>query len=628
MNLVRGIVGIIPGGETLLKNLQESNTLQVAFDWFQGRLAKLNLTWTYVKGLFTKTWAALTASDFLPPTKAFNKVKGIFLSLIAKIRTFAVSAGNKIWELAFEGAMKLAGSGAGRVLHVIKRAGSTFTTIAKDPIGFLGRLIDGVGQRLPKFRANIFTHLQSGLVGWLTGALRGASIQMPDNLFSLEGIFDLVTQVLGVTKQSIRAKAVKLLGERTVNVVERSFKPFVILFNEGPLGLLQFPREEFSNLKELVLDQIQSLLSSQVVQAGIKWMMGLLSPASALLKAAVTIYDIIKFVVEQANQLVEFVNSVVGSIGAIARGAIGGTAKLIEDALAKSLPILIGFLANLIGVGGVAEEVLGVIRRVQTKIDGVLTKVILKVKRLLVSKNQRGSTKSKYTTGDRQTGLHALQQTEAQYLRNGAITNSDAQRTVKIVRRQHPVFQSLVVVDGGDNWDYKYVLRTPKAEDEDKTVNIRSFGRRPRFAVETIRRVLARYKLSKKPKDKDIAHTVAYDTLHERLKGAVNGQSYVNASKLLTKLILGFAGEALFKVPLSGSPPPSSPILSRFARQAGNTSECDSTMRPIFRWVTNPKTVPRAGVFRTPRDESGRLLSILMTMLNSKKASRRCGTCG
>lgn len=466
--LVGGIVGLIPGGDKLFENLQTANSLEAAFGWLQAQLAGLNLTWDYVKERFAKAWAALSAADFLAPTRAFAKIEGIFLPLIGRIKQFAIAAGNKIWELAFEGALKLAGPSAGMVLNVIKRAGGAFSAIVKDPIGFLGRLIDGLGQGFQNFGANIGAHLQTGFVGWLTGAMRGVNLQMPDDLFSLEGTFDLVTQVLGITKEYIRAKAVKLLGERTVDVAERVFEPFVVLFNEGPLGLLRFAQEQFSNLKEMVMDQIQELLSNQVVRAGIRWMMALLSPAGALLKAATTIYDIITFMVERANQMVEFVDSVVGSIGAIARGAIGGAAKLIEGALAKSLPVLIGFLANLVGVGGVGEKVLGIFRKVRGKVDAVIEEFVLKVKKIgqkllaklgVGGKHAAGKGEAESTPEEQQQGVAAIELEERQYVQDGSVSHENALKTATAVKQKHPVFQSVTVVDGGDSWDYEYVFR-------------------------------------------------------------------------------------------------------------------------------------------------------------------------
>ena len=93
--------------------------------------------------------------------------------------------------------------------------------IISDPIGFLTNLVSGVKQGLKNFIANIGTHLQKGLMGWLFGTLAEAGIQMPES-FDLKGILSLVLQVLGLTYTNIRKRAVGILGEKTVSMLEKA----------------------------------------------------------------------------------------------------------------------------------------------------------------------------------------------------------------------------------------------------------------------------------------------------------------------------------------------------------------------------------------------------------------------
>lgn len=50
--------------------------------------------------------------------------------------------------------------------------------------------------------------------------------------------------------------------------------------------------------------------------------------------------------VNQGAQIVEFVNSVLDAVVAIANGGKAGVPKMVETALAASVPLLIGFLAS------------------------------------------------------------------------------------------------------------------------------------------------------------------------------------------------------------------------------------------------------------------------------------------
>ena len=83
--------------------------------------------------------------------------------------------------------------------NLLSAALDAIGAIISDPIGFLMNLISGVKQGFLNFGTNIMTHLMTGLVTWLTGALGPMGITIPEDIFSLKGIFSLVMQVLGLT---------------------------------------------------------------------------------------------------------------------------------------------------------------------------------------------------------------------------------------------------------------------------------------------------------------------------------------------------------------------------------------------------------------------------------------------
>ena len=253
------------------------------------------------------------------------------------------------------------------LMSVLGKASSVVMTIVNDPIGFVSNLVTGVKQGLGNFMSKIGDYLKQGLIGWLTGAIASAGIQMPDKL-DLKGIFSLVMQVLGLTYDAVRSLAVKALGEKVVGVLEKTFDIFKIMVTEGVAGLWNFVQDKIGDLKALVMDKIQDMLITKVIKAGIKWIIGLLSPAGALIKACMAIYDIIKFFITRGKEILGLVNAVIDSVVAIAKGNLGGAAKLVEDALAKGVPVAIGFLASLLGLGGIGEKVQGIFKTVQKPI--------------------------------------------------------------------------------------------------------------------------------------------------------------------------------------------------------------------------------------------------------------------
>ncbi|MFY7843748.1 hypothetical protein [Chryseobacterium gambrini] len=53
---------------------------------------------------------------------------------------------------------------------------------------------------------------------------------------------------------------------------------------------------------------------------------------------------------------------------------VGAVAKSIENALGKAVLVLIGFLASLLVIGGLADKVLGLIRKIRQRIENAIVK--------------------------------------------------------------------------------------------------------------------------------------------------------------------------------------------------------------------------------------------------------------
>jgi len=374
----QAVLSLVPGGNLIFQNLDESGAIDKAFAWLDEQFAQLGLGWEAIKDLFRRAWEALSITDLLNPFGAWEKLKAIFLGPINRIKNFVVSIGQKVMEFIFEGVLEKLGGG--QVLALLKRAGSAFMLIVKDPIGFLGNLINGVKQGLLGFVSNIGMHLKKGLMTWLFGELAQTGIQLPET-FDLKGILTLVLQVLGLTWQAIRAQAVKLLGERVVGVLEGAFSIFKIIMEQGLGGLWEYIKEQLGNLKEMVLDGIKDMVITQVIQAGIQWLLSMLGgPAGAVIKAIKMIYDVVMWFVNNGSRVMALVNAIVDSLGAIAGGTVDVAARFVEQALAKTVPVVIGFLASLLGLGNLGARIKAIIQKIQEPIQKAIGWVLGKAR--------------------------------------------------------------------------------------------------------------------------------------------------------------------------------------------------------------------------------------------------------
>ncbi len=400
-------------------------------------------------------------------------------------RIFGALAAGAEW--LFKKALSAAGVPVGMVWGFLKKAGSAFMDIIRNPGEFLGNLIDGVKQGFSQFTGNIMNHLKAGFLSWLFGALTSAGIEIPKE-FSMKSILSLVMQILGITVDAIRQRLVKFIGQKNVSRIEKAWSIISKFISEGVGGMWEMVKDYLSDLKTMVVDEIKNWVIVEIVKGAVIKLLSMFNPAGALIQIITTIYKIVKFFIERASQIASLVEAITGSVAAIATGNVSLLAQKIEQSLAKAIPVVIGFLASLLGIGGIANKVREIVQRIQKKvqdaIDSVLKKIANGVKKLFGGKGgAQEQKKALQGDADKQakvkTGLAAFDVEEKKYLKEGAITKADAEQVASSVKKQHPVFASIRVIEGvhkdAKTWDYDYsiVQRTTKegepAEEEKKT---------------------------------------------------------------------------------------------------------------------------------------------------------------
>ena len=371
-NLVRGFMSLMENGEERFQQMQQSGALQRAFDWFNQETTRRNLTWERIKGIFTAVWSAFTPDAVLHPLETISRIAGLFFGLAADLIGFAGAALMQLLEFIFEAVM---GAGGARVLAILKRARATFLIIIRDPVRFVGNLVRAGVQGFRQFMQNALTHLQRGLVGWLLGALEGAGLQLPQT-FDLPGILSLVLQILGLTYQNIRARLVRATSEQFVSRLEQVFDFLRILITQGPAAAWQKIVEYLGNLRNMVLDGVMAWVRQTVIGQAIIRIASMLNPAGAVIQAIMATYNTVMFFIERINQIAAVVESYVDSMAAIAAGNITAAANRVEATMGRMVPVIISFLARLLGLGGISNTIRTTIGRIRQPVDRALDRVV------------------------------------------------------------------------------------------------------------------------------------------------------------------------------------------------------------------------------------------------------------
>ncbi|RBQ13833.1 hypothetical protein DP939_43865 [Spongiactinospora rosea] len=267
----------------------------------------------------------------------------------------------------------------GRMLMgVLRKAVSAIGAILKDPIGFLGNLVTGVGGGLKLFMKNAGRHLEAGVLTWLLGAGAAAGLRLPAG-FDVLGILTMIAALLGLSWPNIRARLARRVPDQAIVAAETAVPLVAQVRRRGVAGMWDDLKTYVGDLKKTLISDLVSYLLPTIVIAGITWIVSLFNPASAFIRACKMIIDIIRFIVTNARQIIEFVNAVLDAVIAIARGGSGGVPVLVERALAKSIPVLIGALAALLGIGGIAGKVRQIIQKLSRPVNRAIDRVVDKI---------------------------------------------------------------------------------------------------------------------------------------------------------------------------------------------------------------------------------------------------------
>lgn len=365
--LIGGFMRLI-GQEEVWQNIQRGNAVGRAWAWFQGALAGAMQFVTALPSLFMDTLRSLGIADLVSLPQAFARIGRVFGDFAGRFIGWAGQQVMSLLEIVFEVV-------APAVMPYLRRAAGALRTIIADPVRFIGHLVRAGVQGLRQFAGNIVNHLRASLIGWLTGAMGGAGIYVPQ-AFTLPEIIKFVLSVLGLTWQALRGKLVRVVGETAVTALETGFDIVVTLVRDGPAAAWERIRESLSNLREMVMEQIMSFVRDNIVTAAITRLVSSLNPAGAFIQAIIATYNTVMFFIERLRQIGQVAAALIDSIAAIASGAIGAAANRVEQTLAGLLTLAISFLARLVGLGRVSDAVTAIINRIRAPIDRALDRVV------------------------------------------------------------------------------------------------------------------------------------------------------------------------------------------------------------------------------------------------------------
>jgi len=533
--LIGGFMKLI-GQEEIWENLQKSRAVPRAWAWFQGALAGLMGYVRQIPQLFLSALQTLQIVDVVLVPRAFVKIATVFGGFIG---SFLSWAGNAIWnllEIIFEVVSP-------RALVYIKKTGSALKSILKNPLPFVGNLVKAAKLGFTNFADHFGTHLKAGLIDWLTGSLPGVYIP---KAFSLPEIVKFVLSVLGISWQNVRQKLVKVVGETAVKAMEVGFDIVVTLVTQGPAAAWDKIKEQLANLKDMVIGGITDFVIDIVVKKAVPKLIAMFIPGAGFISAILSIYDTIMVFVEKISKIIQVVTGFIDSIVAIAAGAIGNAAKRVESILAGLLSLAISFLAGFVGLGRVADKVMGVILKVRATIDkgldALINWIVTMAKKLFAK--VFGKKDDKRTDAQKQSDLdRAISEAEALQA-NKEMTEAEERKGLQAIQRRYKMTSLVLVVDSNDKSDGtetvhvegeinpKKPSKKAKIVSEDKVIVDIQLPRPARFSAATAK-ALNPDNIDLVAAGLDRCHVVSSNDMATHYESTLKGKKWSAAKKLL-----------------------------------------------------------------------------------------------
>ncbi|MEL7039720.1 MAG: DUF4157 domain-containing protein, partial [Cyanobacteria bacterium J06592_8] len=276
------------------------------------------------------------------------------------------------------------------------QAGEFLDAFIDDPGGIMKTLFGGIGQGFENFGKNIAQNLQIALFDWLLGV--GMPIKFPDK-FDVQGVLDIILQVLGLTKDYIFDMASSLMpdwaGEMLEAVLEggpsaldeyvessdedlpqiaiKFFQAIAKFPTEGVMALWDLIKAGLSGLKDILMSEIMyQVVIPQIVIAGIQWVLSLTNPASGVLKIAKAIVDLLIFLISNIDMILAVLQALGAVMSAVINKSISQVANAVEYALVTIIPLVLGLFASILGLGGIPQKIQKVMGALKSPIDDVL----------------------------------------------------------------------------------------------------------------------------------------------------------------------------------------------------------------------------------------------------------------
>lgn len=271
------------------------------------------------------------------------------------------------------------------------KALAAWDVVAKNPLEFIKTTLKAIAQGFKIVWNDKLENIKNGLQGWLLGEIKDKNIVMPTNWSDLGQIFEFVLSVLGISVEH----TYELLKKRFPPEKVERFRQImgkvqrVVEWVDKSIDVTKSPKENAAGMlaqakdfgltlleagAEWIIKKVAAKVTEEIVKAAATAGFG------AILTAAQSLYAALLTAKKWMRQILDMANKALDNVMDLVAGAVGKVGGVFAELMKKAMPVVIGFLADQVGLGDVGRELGKVIDKLRAQVDKAILWVIDKIK--------------------------------------------------------------------------------------------------------------------------------------------------------------------------------------------------------------------------------------------------------
>ncbi|HZI55928.1 MAG TPA: DUF4157 domain-containing protein, partial [Verrucomicrobiae bacterium] len=264
------------------------------------------------------------------------------------------------------------------IRQLIEKASRAWDLVLAAPIRFIRSALQAILRGVGRFVGNFLSHLWYGVQGWLFNAVSDRGITPPSSWTDFRAVFGFVLDVLGISLDHVLDLLATRIGRPAVSRIRTMIRVLTgvwewvsVAIREGPAGVWRMIVERLRDLGNMVLETAVRWVMTRIMAIVGARLAAMAASAglSAVLEAVYAVYQAIQTALEYARRIIQVLITVFDTIIQIAQGVIDPAAGMVESGLRMIMPVVIGFLANYAGLGGIGDRIREIIDGVRSRVD-------------------------------------------------------------------------------------------------------------------------------------------------------------------------------------------------------------------------------------------------------------------